>query len=133
MLRPEVIRARKQRRAMTYPEVLLWQRLRKKAAGVRFRNQHPVGPYVVDFYCSTHRLAVEVDGEIHATPAQLRADTIRDRFLKENGYQVLRVRAAEILKDADGVAASVAAVVALPLHHASHGPPPRSGEDQGRF
>jgi very-short-patch-repair endonuclease len=133
MLRPKVARARQQRKDMSYPEVLLWQRLRKKAAGVRFRKQHPIGPYVVDFYCSPHRLAIEVDGETHSSPDQLRTDKSRDRFLKENGYSVLRVAAAEILKDADGVAASIAALVALPLHQPSAGPPPRSGEDQGRF
>ena len=55
--------ARKARREMTYPEVLLWQRLRRKAAGVRFRKQHAIGPYLVDFYCPARvRLHLRVIG-----------------------------------------------------------------------
>ncbi len=51
MLRPEVSIARKLRREMSLPEVQLWQRLRGRVGRFRFRRQHPIGPYVVDFYC----------------------------------------------------------------------------------
>ena len=130
MPRPEVALARLNRKHMTYPEVLLWQRLRRKAAGVRIRKQHPIGPYIVDFYCVEARLAIEVDGEIHAQPRAMTRDAIRERFLAENGHKVIHVNASDILKDADGVAASIGSLVSLPLHHAPHGPPPRAGEDQ---
>jgi very-short-patch-repair endonuclease len=130
MLRPEVARARKQRKQMSYPEVLLWQRLRKKVAGVGFRKQHPMGPYVVDFCCIARRLVIEVDGETHATAAAIRHDRERERFIVENGYRIVRIPAADVLKDADAVAASIASLAALPLHQPSAGPPPRSGEDQ---
>ena len=131
MPRPEVALARKARRELTHPEVLLWQRLRRKAAGVRFRKQHAIGPYLVDFYCPAAKLAIEVDGQIHASPAARAYDHERDRFITGNGHQVLRVNAEDILKDADGVAASIASLVSRPLHHsaAPNGPPPRSGED----
>ncbi|UZK64968.1 endonuclease domain-containing protein [Sphingomonas sp. M1-B02] len=129
-MKPEVTKARKLRREMTYPEVLLWQRLRRKTAGARFRKQHPIGPYIVDFYCAAARLAIEVDGEIHAQPDAISHDETRERFLVENGHKVVHVNGADVLKDADGVAASIGALVARPLHQPSAGPPPRSGEDQ---
>src|SRR3954469_10158826 len=62
-------RARALRRAMTLPEVLLWQALRGgQVGGLRFRRQHPIGHYVLDFYCPALRLAVEVDGAAHDIP-----------------------------------------------------------------
>jgi len=127
--RPEVYTARKLRREMSLPEILLWHRLKGNAAGAAFRKQHPIGPYIVDFYCSARRLIVEVDGEIHA--GRQPHDAERDRFLRENGYQVLRVNAADVLKDADEAAGAIASLVARPLHHrpAAGGPPPRAGED----
>ena len=60
--RKTVLNARTLRRAMTRPEVLLWQVLRERPNGLRFRRQHPVGPFVLDFYCPAARLAIEVDG-----------------------------------------------------------------------
>ncbi len=129
--RPEVDTARKLRREMSPPEVLLWQRLRGSKAGARFRRQHPVGPYVVDFYCSQARLIVEIDGEIHGVGTRIARDEHRDAFLQENGYKVEHVNAADVLKDPDGSAAAIASLVARPLHHrpAAGGPPPRAGEE----
>lgn len=99
-------RARKLRREMSLPEVLLWQRLRRPAdATVKFRRQHPRGPYVLDFYCEKARLAVEVDGELHAREEKVRADASRDFWLESNGVRVLRVTAAAVLRDPDQVAA----------------------------
>ena len=129
MLRPEVGLARKIRREMSYPEVLLWQRLQGKAAGVKFRKGHPIGPYVADIYYAELKLVIEVDGEIHAQPEVIAHDAGRDRFLIENGYQVVRVNASDILRDADGVAASIGSLAARPLHRPADGPPPRAGED----
>jgi very-short-patch-repair endonuclease len=115
---------------MSYPEVLLWQRLRKRVSGLHFRNHHAIGPYVVDFYFAPARLVIEVDGQIHSTPAAIAHDSERDRFIRGNGYRLIRINAAEILKDADGVADSVVSLAACPLHRPAGGPPPRSGEDQ---
>jgi very-short-patch-repair endonuclease len=116
---------------MSLPEVLLWQRLRGRKAGVKFRSQHPIGPYVVDFYCSESRLVIEVDGEVHNRGDRPAHDEARDAFLRENGHQVMHLPAADILKDADGVAAAIAALAASPLHHdaARRSPPPRAGEE----
>jgi H+-translocating NAD(P) transhydrogenase subunit alpha len=99
MLRPEVSTARKLRREMSLPEVLLWRALRGEKTGIKFRRQHPVGPYVVDFYCRATSLIVELDGEAHERGDRPQRDVLRDRFLKENGYRVTRVNAAEVLRD----------------------------------
>ena len=123
--RPETATARKLRREMSLPEVLLWQRLRGGKAGAKFRRQHPVGPYVLDFYCSEAGLVVEIDGEAHDRAARPERDAVRDAFLRENGYRVRRFAAGEVLKDVDAVAAAVAALVVSPLHHPADGPPPR--------
>ncbi|KTT72417.1 endonuclease domain-containing protein [Sphingomonas sanguinis] len=131
MRRPEVALARRLRRVMTLPEVMLWQQLRGSPNGVRFRRQHPIGCYVADFFCAKARLIVEVDGAIHGVEMGLVRDTARDRYLSENGYRVIRIGATDILRDAEAVAASIVSLVAAPLHHSptASGPPPRSGED----
>lgn len=91
-------RARKLRRKMTLPEILLWQRLKgRKLNGLAFRRQHPEDPYVLDFYCSKARLAVEVDGISHETRTE--HDVRRDTWLGERGIRVLRIPAIDILRD----------------------------------
>ena len=126
-LRPEVLTARTLRRDMTLPEVLLWQRLRGGKAGAKIRRQHPIGPYIIDFYCNDARLAVEIDGAIH--DGSTGRDATRDTFLRENGHQVLHINAGDILKSPDEAAASIVALVARPLHQPAAGPPPRAGEE----
>ncbi|WP_431469787.1 endonuclease domain-containing protein [Sphingosinithalassobacter sp. LHW66-3] len=111
------------------PEVLLWERLRGQKTGAKFRRQHPIGSYVVDFYCSSAQLVVEVDGQAHDLNPRAESDARRDAFLIDNGYRVERFSAADVLEDAGAVAGSIAALVASPLHHPSDGPPPRAGED----
>ena len=65
-------RARELRRTMSLPEVVLWQALRKRRlAGLRVRRQHPMGPYILDFYYPSARLALEVDGQAHDGENQL--------------------------------------------------------------
>ncbi len=131
MPRPEVSLARKLRRTMTLPEVLLWQQLRGSPGGIRFRRQHPIGCYVADFFCANARLVIEVDGAIHGVETRPIRDTARDRYLNDNGYGVMRIGAADILRDAGAVAASLVSLAAAPLHHSpsASGPPPRSGEE----
>ena len=127
--RPEVNAARKLRRAMTLPEVLLWDRLRSAKAGAKFRRQHPIGPYVVDSYCREAGLIVEVDGEAHDRGEMPCRDVERERSLNENRYRVVRIPAAEVLRDPDLAAQSIAALVASPLHQPAASPPPRAGEE----
>ncbi len=95
-------RARRLRREMTLPEVMLWQRLRgRKGEGPTFRRQHPVGAYILDFYCPAARLAVEIDGAGHDTADQARHDARRDAWLASQGIEVMRIVAGEFLRDPD--------------------------------
>jgi very-short-patch-repair endonuclease len=129
--RPEVYAARQLRSEMSLPEVLLWQRLRGAKAGLKVRRQHAIGPYVVDFFCSPLRLVIEIDGKVHEQGSQPAHDAEKDAFLTENGFRVIRIAAADVLKDVDAVADRIGALAARPLHHqpAADGPPPRAGED----
>jgi very-short-patch-repair endonuclease len=117
------------RRDMTLPEVMLWQRLRGGRIGAKVRRQHPIGPYVVDFYIREACLIVEVDGEAHNRGNRPKRDEIRDAFLLQNGYRVLRVPATDVMANADEVVERIVALVASPLHRLAAGPPPRPGED----
>ena len=129
--RPTVYKARKLRRTMSLPEVLLWQRLRGSPGGISFRKQHPIDPYVADFYCGNARLIVEIDGKAHDMGDRPQRDETRGAFLAARGYRVLRISAKDVLKDPDGVASAIVAAASDPLHHRASrgGPPPRPGED----
>ena len=95
--REEITRARRLRKAMPETEIILWAALRRKALGYRFRRQHPIGPYVIDFYCSEARLCIEVDGGSHfADTAAEKYDRDRARFLEENGYHLQRFTNDEV-------------------------------------
>lgn len=83
--------ARRLRREATGPERLLWSRLsRRKLADLRFRRQHPMGPYFLDFYCPEIALCIELDGEQHGQSRGLRHDAKRDAFLSAQGVTILR-------------------------------------------
>src|SRR3954468_12104466 len=94
--RRTVRRARALRRAMTLPEVLLWRALRERPGGLKFRRQHPAGPYVLDFYCETAKLAIEVDGAVHERGSAPVRDGERDAWLETAGIRTCRVPAAEV-------------------------------------
>ncbi len=97
-------RARSLRRTMTPPELRLWVELRgRKHGDLRFRRQHPFGPYILDFYCDSARLAVEVDGEGHGFGDNPRRDAFRDRWLLRQGVRTLRIPAFEVRDNLDGV------------------------------
>jgi very-short-patch-repair endonuclease len=118
--------ARRLRRELSLPEKLLWVRLR--GAEVRFRRQHPLGPYVLDFYCPVASLAIEVDGAAHDFGDRPQRDDIRTKWLKSQGIDVLRIPAKDVLADPDEIADAVIRLCAgaEPLHHspAASGPPP---------
>ena len=99
-------RARLLRRAATLPERILWAALRRKQSGLRFRHQHPAGSYILDFYCPSARLCVEVDGAQHDLTAE--HDRRRDNWLHQQGIRVIRVSAKDVLDDPDAVAQWIA-------------------------
>ncbi len=94
----KVQQAREMRRKPTAAESLLWFSLRRRGlAGLRFRRQHVVAGYIVDFYCPAVRLAVEIDGGVHDD--SLRRDAERDAQLAEVGVKVLRFRNERVFED----------------------------------
>ena len=102
-----VTRARALRQDMTLPEVLLWRELRKEPLGVKFRRQHPVGPYVLDFYCPQAKLAIEVDGIAHDMGERPGRDEARTVWLREQGIDLLRIPASDVLTSVERVADSI--------------------------
>jgi very-short-patch-repair endonuclease len=96
--------ARQLRAESTDAERKLWSRLRnKQLGGVKFRRQHPIGPFVVDFYCSNARLVIELDGSQHRDITGAQYDERRSRWLSEQGYRVLRFPNADVFKNLAGV------------------------------
>jgi very-short-patch-repair endonuclease len=92
--------ARELRSNTSLPEGVLWRHLRERQfEGLKFRRQHPLGPYVLDFFCFAARLAVEIDGQSHGDPERARRDAIRDAWIGRQGVQVLRIPARTILSD----------------------------------
>ena len=97
-------RAKALRRDMSLPEVLLWVQIRNRLQGqLKFRRQHPVGPYILDFYCAEANFALEVDGQVHDTGIHPQRDHYRDMWLAGQGIRVLRIPAIEVLRNMDGV------------------------------
>jgi very-short-patch-repair endonuclease len=100
--------ARRLRRNLSLPEARLWNRLRERMPGRPvFRRQHPIGPYVLDFYCAKARLAVESDGMSHDLGDRPQRDASRDARLKARGLTVMRIAALEAMRDADEVAEAI--------------------------
>lgn len=100
--------AKQYRKAMTHPEVRLWTSLKTlRGEGIMIRRQHPVGPYILDFYCDRLRLAIEVDGEIHNREDHPQRDEVRDAWIREQGIETLRIPAFEIMANLDETAAGL--------------------------
>lgn len=93
--------AREQRQKETNSEQLLWRNLRGKNLGVKFRRQHPIGSFICDFVCLSHKLAIELDGEVHKH--QKDYDKNRTAILNEAGFEVIRFWNDEVLTDMSGV------------------------------
>jgi very-short-patch-repair endonuclease len=97
-------KARQLRQTPTEAEKILWKALRRnQIGGVSFRRQHPIGRYVLDFYCPSAGLAIEVDGGQHATGQQKEIDLRRDQWLAANGVRMLRFWNNEVLSNLQGV------------------------------
>ncbi|MCH7640363.1 MAG: endonuclease domain-containing protein [Bacteroidetes bacterium] len=98
--------ARTLRKNATFPERLLWSRLRRKQLGIRFLRQRPVGDYVVDFLCPDAALVIEVDGRSHE--GQFERDVIRQQFIESQDLHILRFTNDEVLKEIDAVETRIA-------------------------
>jgi very-short-patch-repair endonuclease len=96
--------AKSQRRMASDYVLIVWQWLRdRQVLGQKFRREHPVPPYTVDFFCVELGLVIEIDGQPHLTPEGIAHDRVRDRFLKSQSYKILRIPGYEILRDSQSV------------------------------
>src|SRR5258708_6172118 len=94
--------ARKLRRDLSLPEVLLWKELRgRRLEGFYFRRQHPMGRYVLDFYCDAAKLAIEIDGQQHTLGDHPQRDDERDDWFLARGILTLRFPAIDMLTESD--------------------------------
>jgi very-short-patch-repair endonuclease len=119
-------RARHLRKSSTEAERHLWRLLRaRQIHGLKFRRQHPIGPYIADFYCATYRLIIEVDGGQHAYS---RPDDVRTRRLNLAGYRVLRFWNHDVLTKSEAVLESIL----LAISHPHPTPLPERERESGR-
>jgi very-short-patch-repair endonuclease len=125
--RLKTARARELRRNGTKPEARLWSTLRGAPLGVSFRRQHPVGPYVLDFYSPALKLAIELDGDQHLERQVF--DARRTRYLNAKGILVIRFWNVEVNENFDGVCERIAEIIGTmtPTRNATRSDLPLSG------
>ena len=122
-------RAAELRKNMTTAEKVLWRQLRnRKVEGLKFRRQHPVDIFILDFYCHERKLAIEVDGEIHNQEDQREWDENRTFELNEFGIQILRFSNDEVISHTERVVDSINEFLQLCKPH----PQPFSGGEGSR-
>ncbi|HZL00677.1 MAG TPA: endonuclease domain-containing protein [Caulobacteraceae bacterium] len=108
-------RAKALRRALSPPEVALWARLRTRLPDLpTFRRQHPIGLYIADFYCAAARLVIEIDGAWHGEESQRLHDERRDEYMARTGYRVVRISAADVMREPDEVAQGIVDMARMP-------------------
>jgi very-short-patch-repair endonuclease len=101
--------ARELRHNSSEAEIRLWAALRgRRLAGYKFRRQHPIGPHIVDFVCTKHRIIVEADGGQHNDNV---ADDVRTKWLTHQGWRVLRFWNNDILSNTEGVIETILAAL----------------------
>ena len=117
--------ARTLRTNSTHAERVLWRALRSEQLSARFRRQHSLGPYVLDFACVAERVAVEVDGGQHNGSAH---DAVRDAWLSSKGWRVLRFWNNQVMNNMEGVLMMICEALAL---SPTQLPPPQPSPLQG--
>ena len=101
-----IARARQLRQQSTGPEEKLWAVLRNNQLGIKFRRQHPIGSYVLDFFANEHDLAIELDGVSHGKH-NCQHDLDRQAWLKDRGIRMIRFENDEVIRDLDFVVESI--------------------------
>lgn len=97
---------------MTESELILWERLRKnKNTGYRFRAQHPIGKFIVDYYCHEALLVIEIDGSIHHNEIVAERDEGRELEISKLGIKIVRFTNEEIYNDLDNVAVTISRIL----------------------
>ncbi|KLE31733.1 endonuclease domain-containing protein [Aurantiacibacter gangjinensis] len=103
-------KARHLRRQQTLPEGLVWRKLRGRRTGLKSRRQHPVGHFVLDFYCAQAKLGIEIDGKAHDMGKRSEIDCARDENSCELGLKIIRFSAPAVLQNPTAVAETILAV-----------------------
>lgn len=105
-------RCRELRKNPTEAESLLWDQLRhNQLNGWKFRRQHPMIGFILDFYCSKVRLGIELDGEVHKNPEQLEIDEERTLELNDHGIEIIRFWNSEVVNSIENVLARISRVI----------------------
>ena len=124
--------ARQLRRCMSPSEIRLWRVLRLRPSGLQFRRQHPLGPFVLDFFCKAAGLAIEVDGLAHEFGDNPVRDARRDVWLRSQGIETMRIAADDVRRNLDGVIVHIVNRCldrAPPPHFVRSPSPSNDGED----
>ncbi|NEO88738.1 MAG: DUF559 domain-containing protein, partial [Spirulina sp. SIO3F2] len=117
--------ARQLRKHQTPAEKIVWETVRaKRFYGLKFRRQHQIGTFIVDFYCHQYKLVIELDGSVHDQPEQQQRDQERSTYLKSLGHTVLRFSNRAIFEDLEGVLNVIAQHLDLPFSGSSPVPSP---------
>ncbi len=95
--------AREMRHPQTPADAALWRALRNRQHSYKFRRQHSVDRFIIDFYCAEAKLLIEVDGASHLEPEQMEYDKLRTEYLEELGYTVIRFANDDVKFNVDGV------------------------------
>ena len=103
---------RRLRSSMTPTEQLLWTKLRaRQCHSFKFRRQHAIGPFIVDFFCPEQLLVIEIDGDVHARKTQRTKDLLRERHLRSLELRVIRYTNHEVLTNLNGVLEHLLAIL----------------------
>lgn len=103
--------AKELRKNLTNAELVLWEYLKQKPFGYKFRRQHPLGNYIADFYCHKMKLVIEIDGNVHDNLEVKRQDEIREKDLKEAGLSIIRFRNEEVEKRLETVINKIESII----------------------
>jgi very-short-patch-repair endonuclease len=120
-------RAREMRHPQTAAEATLWRAVRSRNLGYKFRRQHPIDRFIIDFYCAQAKLCIEIDGDSHADASQAEYDAARTGYLGELGYQVIRFTNGDVRYNIDAVIDEILRAIASRIHP----PSPFQGEGRG--
>jgi len=110
-LKPQKNTRRQLRKNPTEPEKRFWSWVRSKQLGTKFRRQHGIGHYIVDFYCVDHALIIEIDGDSHYDDKAIAYDQTRTEFLKAKGFRVIRLSNRDIMQNKEGVLMMLMAIL----------------------
>ena len=100
----KINQARALRKNQTTAEKIIWQKLRsRQLAGFKFRRQHNIGRFIVDFYCDEIKLIIEIDGDVHAYKQREKYDKERQKILESKGSKIARYTNYEVFNNLDGV------------------------------